>query len=55
MPIVFEEVTGEVTPERSASGGDTHVPAPDPAEDWREQILSEMVLMHERRARLFTD
>jgi hypothetical protein len=55
MPIVFEEVTGEVTPERSASGGDTHAPAPDPSEDLREKILSELALMHERRARLFTD
>lgn len=55
MPIVFEEVTGEVASERGASGGDTHPPALEPSEDLREQMLREMALMHERQARLFTD
>ncbi|HEX9214998.1 MAG TPA: hypothetical protein VF901_31170 [Bradyrhizobium sp.] len=55
MPIVFEEVTGEVAPERSASGGDTHAPAPDTADELRDKMLCEMALLHERQARLFAD
>ena len=55
MPIVFEEVTGEVAPERSASGGDTDATAPDTSEDLREKMLHELALMRERQARLFAD
>jgi hypothetical protein len=55
MPIVFEEVTGEVAPERSAGAGGTHAPAPDPSEDLREKMLHELALMYERQARLFAD
>lgn len=54
MPIVFEEVTGEVAPERSASSGDAPAPAAE-LSDLREKMLRELALMHERQVRLFTD
>jgi hypothetical protein len=55
MPIVFEEVTGEVAPERSAGGGETQASTPGAEEDLRERMLVELALLRERRARLFTD
>ncbi len=55
MPIVFEDVTGEVAPERSAAAGGTSAPAPDGADDLREKLLRELALLREREARLFTD
>jgi hypothetical protein len=55
MPIVFDEVTGSVAPESSASGADSHAPAPDAAEDLREKLRCELALLRERQARLFTD
>jgi len=55
MPIVFEEVTGEVAPERSGSAGETQAPTPDAGEDLRERMLFELALLRARRARLFTD
>jgi len=54
MPIVFEEVTGEVANQRT-SGADTRAPNPDPAEDMRETVLRELALIQERQARLFAD
>ena len=55
MPIVFEEVTGEVAAERSAGSSDTHAPAPDTEDQMREKMLFELALLRERQARLFTD
>ncbi len=55
MPIVFEEVTGEVAPERGAGSSDTHAPARETGEDLREKVLFELALLRERQARLFTD
>jgi len=55
MPIVFEEVTGEVASERGAGGNDAQAPAPDTEDDLREKMLFELALLRERRARLFTD
>ena len=55
MPITFEEVTAEVAPEGGAGSSDTQAPAPDAAGDLREKMLSELALLRERQARLFTD
>ena len=55
MPITFEEVTGEIAPESGASGNDLQASAPEAADDLREQMLSELALLRERQARLFTD
>jgi len=55
MPIVFEEVTGEVAPGNNASSADTPAPPPDTTEDLRENMLCELALLRERQARLFTD
>ncbi|MBE0623304.1 MAG: hypothetical protein IH606_00705 [Burkholderiales bacterium] len=55
MPIVFEDVTGEIAPERSATSSGTPPPAPDSADDLREKLLYELALLRERAARLFTD
>lgn len=55
MPIVFEDVTGEVAPERGAASDGTPAPAPDTADDRRETLLCELALLRERQARLFTD
>jgi len=54
MPIQFEEVTGEIAPERSP-GADAHAAAPPTEDDLHEKLLGELVLLHERRARLFAD
>jgi hypothetical protein len=53
MPIVFEEVTGEVAPRSSES--QTQAPAPDTQGDMRDKLLCELALLRERQARLFTD
>ena len=55
MPIVFEEVSGEVAPERGSGSSDAHAPASDTADDLREKMLFELALLRERQARLFTD
>lgn len=55
MPIVFEEVTGEVAPDSSASGSDAQAPAPDTSDDLHEKMRCELALLRERQARLFTD
>jgi len=55
MPIVFEEVTGEVASERSPGGNDTQASAPGTEDDLREKMLFELALLRERHARLFTD
>jgi hypothetical protein len=55
MPIVFEKVTGEIAPERGAGNGEPHALAPDSADELRENLLCELVLLRERQARLFAD
>jgi hypothetical protein len=55
MPIVFEEVTGEIAPEREATQAE--VPAehsPDGA-DTAETVRRELHLMRERERRLRAD
>lgn len=54
MPIVFEEVTGEIAAERTEDV-DMQAPAPQPEESLREKLESELALMRERQARLFAD
>ncbi len=54
MPIVFEEVTGEVAPESGASSGEPKAAAPD-GDELRAKMLCELALLRERQARLFTD
>lgn len=57
MPIVFEEVTGEVA---ARSGGEeagtpAAAPAPDTQSELREQLHGELALLRERQTRLFAD
>jgi hypothetical protein len=54
MPVQFEEVTGEIAPDR-ASGTDAQAAAPASEGDLHEKLLGELALLHERRARLFAD
>lgn len=55
MPIVFEEVTGEVAPQRGVDPTESSMPAPAAQDDMREKLLAELTLLRERQARLFTD
>ncbi len=55
MPIVFEEVTGEVAPSRAVEDAETSAPAPASQDDMRENLLAELALLRERQARLHTD
>jgi hypothetical protein len=56
MPIVFEEVTGEVAAPSGRGEAATPAPALDtPSNDMREQLQIELALLRERQARLFTD
>lgn len=55
MPIVFEEVTGEVAPQRSADDIGMAAPAPETQDDLREKLLGELMLLRERQQRLFAD
>ena len=55
MPIVFEEVTGEIVPERSpahAEAGGESAPAD---KDIAETVRREIYLMRERERRLHAD
>jgi hypothetical protein len=54
MPIQFEQVTGEIAPERAA-GSDAQAAAPASEDDLHEKLFGELALLHERRARLFAD
>ena len=54
MPIQFEEVTGEIAPERAPSA-DVQAAAPASEDDLRGKLHAELALLHERRARLFAD
>ena len=54
MPIVFEEVTGEIAPERETAPAE----APEPSrggEDAAETLRREICLMRERERRLRAD
>ena len=55
MPIVFEQVTGEVAPERNAPTHGEPAPTPEGAEDMRAKMLCELALLIERQARVFAD
>ena len=55
MPIVFEEVTGEVAPPASTEHGETTAAAPDTQNDAREKLLWDLALLRERQHRLFCD
>ena len=55
MPIVFEEVTGEVAAEPGAASSPAPAPAADSSRDLREKIECELALLRERQARLFAD
>ena len=56
MPIVFEEITGEIAPPGSSSappgGGD---PAGSSGQDLFEQLQAQLAIQHERQARLMAD
>lgn len=53
MPIQFEEVTGEIAPERGAAA-DAQA-APHTEDELHEKLLGELTLLRERRTRLFAD
>jgi hypothetical protein len=57
MPIVIEEVTGEIAPRGGSEETSTPAPAPAPdtQSDLREHLLCELALIRERQARLFAD
>jgi hypothetical protein len=55
MPIVFEEIAGEVAPERAAERADAAPPAPTEALDPAELVRRELARMHERAQRLVAD
>jgi hypothetical protein len=56
MPIVFEEVSGEVVPER---GGERTTPQPPPSEtppsDVAQAVRRELAIERERARRLIAD
>jgi len=54
MPIVFEEMTGEIANERP-TGAPVPNHAPQPEDGLREKIELELALMRERQARIFAD
>ena len=55
MPIVFEEVTGEITPERGAPQSETATETAPGGENIGETVRREMQLIDERRRRLRAD
>jgi hypothetical protein len=55
MPIVFEEVTGEVAARSGAQENPAAAPAPDTQGDLREPLQSELALIRERQLRLLAD
>lgn len=54
MPIVFEEVTGEIVPEASSTPRDAEPRTPR-GEDPSERLRRDLELMCERRQRLMAD
>ena len=55
MPIVFEEISGEVAPERGGEGAEPAAPAPQPEADPAEIVRRELQLSRERERRLVAD
>jgi hypothetical protein len=55
MPIVFEEVTGEIAPERGAPPSETATGTAPGAENIGEAVRHEMQLIDERQRRLRAD
>ena len=55
MPIVFEEVTGEITPERGAPQSETAAESSPGGENIGEIVRREMQLIGERQRRLRAD
>jgi hypothetical protein len=55
MPIVFEEVTAEVAPQRGVEQTEMPAPAADTQQDLREKLQCQLILLRERQARLFAD
>ena len=55
MPIVFEEVTGEIVPEREAEPRDAPAAVTADGDDRAEKLRRQLELMRERRARLMAD
>ena len=54
MPIVFEEVTGEIVPERGPAQAEAGGESP-PDKDIGETVRREIYLMRERERRLHAD
>lgn len=55
MPIVFEEVTGEIVPERAQETTAQNDVIAAPAVNIAENVRHELALLRERAARLFAD
>ena len=55
MPIVFEEVTGEITPGREAAAPEAHEPPASASHDVAAQVRDTLSLLREREQRLRAD
>ena len=55
MPIVFEEVRGEITPEREGAQAEAPGPPSSGGEDVSATVRREISLMRERERRLQAD
>jgi hypothetical protein len=55
MPIVFEEVTGEIVPERPAEAPEGTESRAPRGEDPAERLRRDLELMRERQQRLMAD
>ena len=55
MPIVFEEITGEVAPARGTGGEAQAQPESSPQPDLGEMLQRELQLARERERRLLAD
>jgi len=55
MPITFEEVTGEIVPERQPDSSGQAESAPSQPMNLAEELRHELALIRERSARLKAD
>jgi hypothetical protein len=55
MPIVFEEVTGEIVPEHPAEARDAGEAEPARRDDGDDKLRRTLALMRERQRRLTAD
>jgi hypothetical protein len=55
MPIVFEEVTGEIVPERAAEPREAAEPEPARGDDGDDKLRRTLALIRERQRRLTAD